>query len=163
VVLGLVSLAGEATSYDLKQMAARSVGNFWSIPHSQLYSEPDRLAGAGYLDERRERSGRRRRHYSLTKRGRRALEEWAAAPSDRHWELRDPGLLKLFFGADPVSLAREQLETHSRRLAEYEAMNAGAANAPEGPRLALEAGIGHMREYVRFWSEVAARRGGARS
>jgi DNA-binding PadR family transcriptional regulator len=161
VVLGLVSLAGEATPYDLKQLAARSVGHFWSFPHSQLYSEPERLAAAGYLKERRERTGRRRRHYSITKQGRRALEEWAAAPSERQWELRDPGLLKLFFGADPPMLAREQLDRHRRQLAEYEAVHAASRDAPPGVLLALEAGIGHEREYVRFWSGVAAGAGRA--
>ncbi len=157
VVLGLVSLAGEATPYDLKQMVGRSVGHFWSIPHSQLYAEPARLAQAGYLDERRESGGRRRKHYSVTKIGRLALEQWTASGTEEGWELRDPGLLKLFFGADPDTLAAEQLETHRRRLANYEAMMDGAGSAPPGPRLALEAGIGHEREYVRFWSHVTRR------
>jgi PadR family transcriptional regulator AphA len=154
VVLGLISLAGEATPYDLKQMVARSVGHFWSIPHSQLYAEPARLAQAGYLDERRESGGRRRKHYSLTQAGRLALEQWTASGTEEGWELRDPGLLKLFFGADPAVLACEQLDTHRRQLAEYESMLEGAGSAPPGPRLALEAGIGHEREYVRFWSSV---------
>jgi PadR family transcriptional regulator, regulatory protein AphA len=157
VVLGLVSLAGEATPYDLKQMVGRSVGHFWSIPHSQLYAEPARLSQAGYLDERRELGGRRRKHYSVTKSGRLALEQWTASGTEEGWELRDPGLLKLFFGADPDTLAAEQLETHRRRLASYEAMMDGAGSAPPGPRLALEAGIGHEREYVRFWSRVTRR------
>jgi PadR family transcriptional regulator, regulatory protein AphA len=154
IVLGLVALAGETTPYALKQMVAGSVGHFWSIPHSQLYAEPARLAGAGFLDERRERGGRRRKHYSLTERGRRALQRWAASETEEGWELRDPGLLKLFFGADPAVLAREQLATHQRRLDEYEAM-LELAPAEGGPRLTLEAGIGHEREYVRFWSRVA--------
>ena len=47
IVLGLVRYAGEATPYALKQMAAATVGNFFSIPHSQIYAEPERLAGAG--------------------------------------------------------------------------------------------------------------------
>jgi len=155
VVLGLVSLAGEATPYDLKQMVAGSVGHFWSIPHSQLYAEPARLAAAGYLKEERESGGRRRKHYSLTQSGRLALERWTAGGTEEGWELRDPGLLKLFFGADPAALAKEQLEIHERRLAEYEQMLNGSEAAPLGPRLSLEAGIGHEREYVRFWSRVA--------
>jgi PadR family transcriptional regulator AphA len=154
VVLGLVSLAGEATPYDLKQMVASSVGHFWSIPHSQLYAEPARLAAAGYLDEERESGGRRRKHYSLTQSGRLALERWTSGGMQEGWELRDPGLLKLFFGADPAALANEQLEIHKRRLAEYEEMMNGAESAPAGPRLSLEAGIGHEREYVRFWSRL---------
>ena len=157
VVLGLLSLAGEATPYDLKQSVAQSVGYFWAIPHSQLYAEPARLAKAGYAQEKRERGGRRRRHYSLTERGRKALEAWAAAPPEGSWELRDPGLLKLFFGADPATLAQQQLEMHGRRLAEYEALLAGAGpGVAPGPLLALEAGIGHEREYVRFWKRIAA-------
>ena len=31
MVLGLIENAGEATPYQLKAFAARSVGNFWSI------------------------------------------------------------------------------------------------------------------------------------
>ena len=42
VVLGLVEQAGEATPYDLKQIVAATVGKFFSIPHSQLYAEPER-------------------------------------------------------------------------------------------------------------------------
>ncbi len=155
VVLGLLDLGGEATPYELKQLVAASVGNFWSIPHSQLYSEPARLARAGYLSERRESGGRRRKHYSLTARGRRALKDWTASPAERHWELRDPGLLKLFFGADPERLAGEQLETHRGRLKQYEQLMNGLGEMPEGTRLALEAGIGHEREYMRFWSKLA--------
>ncbi len=157
VVLGLLSLTGGGTPYDLKQLMALSVGDFWSIPHSQLYAEPIRLAEAGYLTERREQTGRRRKHYALTSKGRRALERWRNAAPERDWELRDPGLLKLFFGADPARLAREQLEIHRQRLERYERTRSEASgDAPTGPLLALEAGIGHEREYVRFWARLAS-------
>src|SRR5271170_4958152 len=51
MVLGLVELAGQATPYDLKRVAQMSTNYFWSIPHTQLYSECARLAGEGLLDE----------------------------------------------------------------------------------------------------------------
>jgi PadR family transcriptional regulator AphA len=157
IVLGLVSVAEEATPYDLKQMVAATIGNFFGVPHSQIYSEPERLARAGYLNEKRERGGRRRKLYSLTKLGSKALAEWIETPTDELYELRDPGLLKLGFGTDPKKLAPIQLETHKRRLAELESMNAQmkVAGAPENQRLVLEAGIGHEREYVRFWKKLA--------
>jgi PadR family transcriptional regulator AphA len=157
IVLGLISVAGKATPYELKQMAASTVGNFFRVPHSQIYSEPERLARAGYLKEEREEAGRRRKRYSLTKPGRQALAQWVAAPTDELYELRDPGLLKLGFGTDPKRLARVQLETHKRRLADLRSMHAQmkVSGAPENQRLVLEAGIGHEREYVRFWSRVA--------
>ncbi|HEY1457403.1 MAG TPA: PadR family transcriptional regulator, partial [Solirubrobacteraceae bacterium] len=76
IVLGLLSMSGEATPYDLKQMASATVGHFWSLPHSQLYAEPTRLARGGYVTENREQDGRRRKLYALTDRGREALQSW---------------------------------------------------------------------------------------
>jgi PadR family transcriptional regulator, regulatory protein AphA len=61
IVLGLLNQAGEATPYDLKRMVAASIGNFWSLQHAQLYTEPERLAAAGLLTEKREEGGRRRK------------------------------------------------------------------------------------------------------
>lgn len=159
VVLGLLAAAGEATSYELKQMAAESVANFWSVPHSQLYAEPARLAGAGYVSERREQGGRRRRHYAPTERGLAALEAWRLTASEELVELRDAGILRLFFGADPGPLARAQLPAHRRRLAAYQEILASCPASMVGPRLALEAGIGHEREYVRFWAALAGEQG----
>jgi DNA-binding PadR family transcriptional regulator len=157
VVLGLIELAEPATPYDLKQFAALSTSNFWSLPHTQLYGECARLAGEGLLSERQEQSGRRRRSYRLTARGRRALERWRGEPTGELYELRDEGLLKLFFGADPAELARMQLVSHQARLDGYEALREeGGEDMPRGQRLALEAGIGHEREFIRFWKRVGA-------
>ena len=156
IVLGLIELSGEATPYALKQAVRETVGHFWSLQHAQLYSEPSRLAAAGYLSERQEERGRRRKRYSLTAKGRRALEEWRKTPPDQLYEFRDPGLLKLFFGADPAELAESQLELHRRQLAVYEGMKRlDTGKEPRGPWLALESGIGHQREYIRFWERVA--------
>lgn len=156
IVLGLVEAAGEATPYDLKQGVAASVGNFWSVPHSQLYAEPDRLAEAGLLSERREEGGRRRRVYRITGQGRAALAAWRGEPPEDLGELREPGLLKLFFGADPVELARAQLELHRAKLAEYEERaRFDPGTGPRGPWLALQAGIRHAREWIAFWEELA--------
>ncbi len=156
IVLGLVDFCGEATPYDLKRLVALSLGNFWSVQHAQLYTETSRLAAEGLLDESRERSGRRRKVYSLTNAGRRELRAWAAEPTSELYELRDIGLLKLFFGADPTAIAPDQLEAHRARLAEYEELMAtGDGTGPPGPRLALEAGIEHERLYVRFWARLA--------
>src|SRR6266480_4282632 len=99
-VLGLLEYCEPATPYQLKQIAQQSVFHFWTIPHTQLYTECARLAEAGLLDERREETGRRRRVYRLSAAGRRALREWRADPNTDLYELRDPGLLKLFCGAD---------------------------------------------------------------
>jgi DNA-binding PadR family transcriptional regulator len=156
IVLGLLEAAGEATPYELKQVVAASLADFWSIQHAQLYSEPERLTKAGYLSERREQGGRRRRYYKVTAAGRKALRSWLEEPTGELTELRDPGLLKLFFGADPKSLAEAQVPVHRSKLAEYEELLAEmGSDAPAGMRLSLESGIGHEREWVRFWSKLA--------
>lgn len=156
IVLGLLSSVGKATPYELKAIVTGGLGEFWSLPHAQLYNEPERLASAGYLSEEREEGGRRRKHYEITAAGRRALREWLARPTEELTELRDPGLLKLFFGADPKPLAEAQLGAHRVKLAEHErTLKEIDARTPQGVRLSLEAGIGHEREWVRFWSRLA--------
>ena len=157
VVLGLIEAMGSATAYDLKTAARQGVGNLWALPHTQLYSESARLAEAGLLKEKREEGGRRRRVYSLTAAGRKQLESWRADTEvETAWELRDAGLLKLFFGADPKALAASQLAAHREHLAEYERLRAEIGEGlPAGMLLALDAGIGHEREYLRFWQAVA--------
>ena len=159
IVLGLLDRAGEATPYALKRMVAAGVGNFWSLQHAQLYTETARLTAAGYLEEEREETGRRRRRYRLSRAGRKALAGWVATPTREFTELRDLALLKLFFGAEPKTLAAEQLVVHEAKLAEYERLRdqAEPMRAPSGPLLTLESGIGHEREWVRFWRRFAAK------
>jgi PadR family transcriptional regulator, regulatory protein AphA len=156
IVLGLLEQGEPATPYDLKQMAQVSTNNFWTVPHTQLYTECARLASEGLLHERQEETGRRRRIYRLTKRGRQLLEQWRNEPTTaEHYEMRDAATLKLFFGGDPAKLAVTQLAAHKRRLAEYEALHEAVDMLPQGQRLALECGLGHEREFVRFWSRLA--------
>lgn len=157
IVLGFVARRGEATPYELKQAVAASVGNFWSVPHSQLYAEPDRLADAGYLEREQETDGLRRKRYSLTDRGGVALEEWLVSPASELPELRDESLLKVFFDADPRAVAAAQRDAHRAKLGEYERLaEHDDGEGPRGPWVALRAGIAHEREWVRFWSELAA-------
>ena len=163
-VLGLLDYSGPATPYRLKQLAQESIFHFWTIPHTQLYSECARLAESGLLDERQEQGGRRRRLYRLSPGGRKALKEWRADPRADLYELRDPGLLKLFCGADPAAVAEVQLERHEQRLRRYrELLDEDGSkllgdDRPSGMRLSLEAGIGHEQEYLRFWTRVRGKR-----
>jgi DNA-binding PadR family transcriptional regulator len=156
IVLGLLEFAGEATPYRLKQLVAGSVGYFWTLQHAQLYTEPERLAAAGYVTETREESGRRRKLYAITDRGRRALHEWRNETTSDLAELREPALLKLFFGADPKRLAAAQVAANRARLAEFEAIrDSMPGELPPGPRQALEMGIRVERAAIDFWEELA--------
>jgi DNA-binding PadR family transcriptional regulator len=159
IVLGLLEWFGEATPYALKRMVAGSIGNFWTLHHAQLYSEPERLARGGYVTEERERGGRRRKTYTITRTGREALAQWRGEPTHAVPELRAPALLKLFFGADPAQLAPAQLDAHRRKLAEYERIQDTMPDSvPEGPRIALEAGIANERQQIQWWEAIMVSR-----
>jgi PadR family transcriptional regulator, regulatory protein AphA len=150
IVLGLLELAGESTPYALKQLVAGSVGYFWTLQHAQLYTEPERLAAT------REETGRRRKLYALTDKGREALEDWRRESTSQVAELREPAVLKLFFGADPKRLAAAQIAANSARLAEYEQIRDSMPDeVPSGPRQALEMGIRFERAAIEFWEELA--------
>ena len=106
IVLGLLELAGESTPYELKQLVAGSVGYFWTLQHAQLYTEPERLAEAG-LPDRGARGGGPPPQALLDHRRRAARRSTTGAPRPPTdlAELREPALLKLFFGADAGALA----------------------------------------------------------
>jgi PadR family transcriptional regulator, regulatory protein AphA len=160
VVLGILATWGAATSYDLKRRVASSVGYFWSFPHSQLYAEPTRLVAGGLLDEQREEGGRRRRVFSVTPEGRRALAAWLAEPGDEQPELRDPGLLRLFFAEhadaqDVRALVQARLALHQARLHGYRALEDRLPDDGGYPRLTVRRGIYAEDAAIRFWSELA--------
>jgi PadR family transcriptional regulator, regulatory protein AphA len=159
LVLGLIERTGGATPYELKQMAA-AVAGLWTLRHDQVYREPERLARQGLLEEDREPHGRRRRRFRTTRAGKKALKDWLGSPTADFTELRDPGLLQLFLGAAPAALAELQLTVHERRLSEYHQLAESLPpQTPDGVRLSLQAGIGHEREWVRFWRHIAHERG----
>jgi DNA-binding PadR family transcriptional regulator len=89
-------LLGPMTGWDLDQLVATSIGNFWNVTRSQIYRELRTLTERGYLEAGD--AGRRDRvPYTITPSGRQAFEAWIG---------QDPGtdvirsrlLLTVFFG-----------------------------------------------------------------
>lgn len=171
LVLGLVEREGPCTPYELKRHVAATIGHFWSFPHALLYREPPRLAELGLLTEERETDGRRRRLFTITDRGRATVRAWLATPAREPTELRDAGLLQLFF-ADLGSpdqrraLAVAQLAIYRATLARYEE-DQRAERALDGSDAAvriverwrgvtLPMGLLYERAALEFWEGVAA-------
>jgi PadR family transcriptional regulator AphA len=158
VVLGMVDWLGPSTPYTLKKMLEVSVADFYRVPHTTMYSEPARLAAAGYLEESQEGEGRRRKRYSLTDKGRSALKEWLADPEVEPTEVRAPALLKVFFGADPAPLAEAGLEYHRELLEFFEGLREQKPPPmSEGAMRALETGIAYHRFWVEQWERLPER------
>jgi PadR family transcriptional regulator AphA len=176
LVLGLLAREGPSTPYDLERHVRATLGNFWSFPHTLLYSEPPRLALQGLVTEAREDNGRRRRIFAITPGGLAALSAWLDRPSRARTELRDPGLLQLFF-ADLTSaearlrLAEQQLAIHRAKLAAYQEddrLERRPGQSSVGQRTVehwrgetLPMGLLYEGAAVEFWSTVVANAGAA--
>lgn len=161
-VLGMVGLRGPSTAYEIKRALGHLAGEFWAVPHVQHYREAQRLEAAGLLRAAEERTGRRRRTYSLTPSGRQALRRWLADPVAGTMEIRDEGELKLFFAelAPPgavAALAEAQAEAYRRRLRALAQLEARFAEDPSrAPRLGpARMGRAVYRAALRFWEGVA--------
>ena len=161
LVLGLVRTLEPCTAYDMKQLVNVSIGMFWSFPHSQLYAEPARLVADGLLSEEQEESGRRRRLFRITEAGVEALEQWLGTPSEDIGELRDEGLLQLFFSDSSdedaiAALARAQAKVHEDRITFLTDLRSGVGQRASAAQLAtLELGLRWDRTAADFWSEIA--------
>lgn len=170
LVLGLLAREGPCTPYDLKRHVAATIGHFWSFRHALLYKEPPRLVELGLATEEREQAGRRRRLFTVTAAGIDAVRAWLERPSRESTELRDPGLLQLFFADLASSDARralvlEQLAIHRAKLVEYEAearLERGSDRPLPGHRTlehwrgqTLSMGVRYERAAVDFWQGVA--------
>lgn len=171
VILGLLSIEGNQSGYDIRKTIQGSVGYFWNESYGQIYPTLKRLAGEGLIipvraaGRRRAASGRGgRQAYSLTAAGHARLKQWLALPY-RLDPPRDEFLLKLFFGreAGPGVLVRHVREFQERNrglLTMFEEIGqVGRAKNAQHPHfgfwiLTLEYGIAQIRTALQ-WSEEA--------
>jgi PadR family transcriptional regulator, regulatory protein AphA len=159
VVLGMLRL-GQRNGYEIKQLVDRTVRFFWAISYGQLYPELRRLEEAGYVTSADDpQGGRQRRAYTLTPEGEDVLVEWLRQDSaDDTQELRDEGLLKLFFidainPADAAAIAGSAADRHRRMIATLEAVERDFHPTARGPRAVLDFGL----DYHRWCAERFAR------
>ncbi len=161
VVLGMLAM-GKDTGYDIKQLVDKSTRHFWAASYGQIYPELRRLEDEGLIRGRPEPTGGRARTvYKLTDAGIEALQNWLSADDEPLYELRDEGLLKLFFSdalperrAAIVGAIRERSE---RKLAQLTALHPGENAEKVGPHMTLALGIAVTTQYVE-WCEAIERR-----
>jgi len=164
VVLGLLDRYGPSTPYRLDQRIQGSIGYFWGFPRSQLYSEAARLTRLDLVTQTQEAGGRRRRLLSITDAGVQELSRWLTQAPTEPAEIRDAGLLRLFFiqtAGDPSAtmrrLAAEQEQAHRVRLAEFTQLVAEAGIPADSPqRLTLEMGMRYEEVAIDFWAKIGA-------
>ena len=111
-ILGLLAIRPWST-YELAGQMRRNLHYFWPRAESNLYAEPKRLLDGGYAEASSQPVGRRRRTvYSITPKGRRALEQWVTAPAGES-RLESETLVKLMFATHG---SKQDVLAHLRRL-----------------------------------------------
>lgn len=167
VILGMLKL-GVRTGYDVKKVIDTSTRFFWTASYGQIYPELKRLRKAGLVSAKQVPRGRvKRTVYSLTPKGERVLHEWLTDSENVLFELRDEGLLRLFFGdilskEEVLANLRMQQQLFEMVLARFREIEVDARDgfAEEGqryPYLALRYGIDFIT-WSRDWYAEAARR-----
>lgn len=133
VVLGMIA-TGRRSGYAMSRTAKEATRFFWATSDGQIYPQLRKLSDAGFIEgEREQQGGRERVIYSLTPRGREALDAWLTSTDRPQHELRDEGLLRLFFAEElSVRQLRDQiglmLRRHERSLEFLEEMQPKAAD-----------------------------------
>jgi DNA-binding PadR family transcriptional regulator len=156
VILGMLSWR-PMSGYDIKAGVDKSTRFFWAASYGQIYPELRRLAAGGLIEAEQAEGGRKRTEYRLTAAGRKQLRSWLAE-EPATFELRDEGLLKLFFAsADPesgIEALRAKGRQHTHAVAELREIEAGGS--PEGfARQVLRYGI-ECNEWAATWCERTA-------
>jgi PadR family transcriptional regulator, regulatory protein AphA len=158
VILGMLKL-GRRTGYEIKALVDVSTRFFWAASYGQIYPELKRLSEAGLIvGSDSPTGGRKRTVYAITADGEEELRAWLRQTPET-FEMRDEGLLKLFFAdALPREEALEILRSmRARRLAVHEQLEAiretkGEIEDPF-PMIVLQGGL----EYTQWFAEWCER------
>ena len=148
------------TGYEIKSIVDKSTRLFWAASYGQIYPELRRLEADGLIEGRADpHGGRRRNVYRLTAAGRRALRRWLDSEPEVY-ELRDEGLLKLFFagavdGESAIATLDAKRAKHQEMLEHLRAMEAEGKSSGYAA-LVLRYGI-EFNEWQVEWCERVAR------
>jgi DNA-binding PadR family transcriptional regulator len=162
VILAMIA-SGRQTGYDIKQAVDKATRHFWAASYGQIYPELRRLEAQGLIESQPEpRGGRARTVYQLTSGGAAALADWLEPTADPTFEVRDEGMLRLFFSdfgtpEQRIENLRAMRDLHRRTLAQLEAVEAKAGPMRTGPRLTHELGVS-MHRWMADWCEAAVQR-----
>ena len=162
VVLGLISVR-PAAGHELAGFSDRSIGNFFPIARSQIYSELERLCELGLLSvmEVPQRRWPTKRVYQMTESGEAELRRWlveAPVQAERH---RNLFLVRVFFGdqVPPERLEALLGEHQANARAHRDTLAAVAEDLADRPQAAFRRatalyGLHHAQATLDWVAEV---------
>ncbi len=149
-VLGLLTLR-PMSGYEIKQLFDKSISFLWRVHMSQIYPALARLREAGMVEMDLVAQDKKptKKVYSITRKGRRALQAWLREPN-RDRGIRDIFPLKVFFSRNVeretlLEQIQERLEAALAKLALYHDMEKLFQELKEAGSDA------YPREDIRFW------------
>jgi DNA-binding PadR family transcriptional regulator len=161
VILGMLHRQPR-TGYEIKAAVDNSTRFFWAASYGQIYPELKQLSKGGLIKgEAEPRGGRKRTVYRLTAAGRKELRRWLERPAET-FELRDEGLLKLFFSgagtpADAAESVAAKRRFHADKLERLREIEPGVkASDDPYPHMVLRHGIEYS-EWMIAWCERVER------
>lgn len=157
VILGMVSKEARS-GYEIKALVDGSTRFFWAASYGQIYPELKRLSEAGLVTgSEAPTGGRRRTVYAITEAGRAALKDWLRRAPETY-EMREEGLLKLFFAdllppADAVEIVRAMRAHRLEVAARLRALEPSVMKKEDPyPLIVLRGGI-EFTEWFADWCE----------
>jgi DNA-binding PadR family transcriptional regulator len=163
VILGFLGVAGPHSGYGIKRLVDGSARFFWAVSYGQIYPELRRLREAEFVTAKdKPTGGRARVEWSITPAGSRALREWLTSDDGGTFEMRDEGMLRLFFlgGApeeDRPAVLGRIVARHRQIAQQLERIRPFAAEAPNKyPSDVLETGIAYHEWLAERFARIAA-------
>ncbi len=165
-VLGVLSLMGPMSGYDIKKFCDKSISYFWNENFGHLYPVLSRLEAGGLIKRQEEAEDSRKKSYKITQEGVEELKNWLTLPVEYQPE-RSELLLKLSFGTrmeleDTLSMleaARQRNALKHEQLSRIHAYyldNEDAKSKPQYPYwlVTLKYGINSLEASLKWFKET---------
>lgn len=145
-LLGLLSVEGPTTGYNLDKFFKHSLNYFWQAKTSQIYRELSSMESMGWLTSERvvQEEKPNKRVYSITPAGKAELTDWLCLPVENHG-MKSAFLMRIFLGRE---VGKEQT---LKLIREYRERVIAASKVLEGPRSDIAADEAEYPEHSKYW------------
>jgi PadR family transcriptional regulator AphA len=163
VILGFVRKEPRS-GYEIKALVDNSTRFFWAASYGQIYPELKRLSEGGLIAGKEQPTGGRRRTiYEITADGEEELRAWLRERPET-FEMRDEGLLKLFFAdalpreeaVEILRAMREQRQAVNERLRAIKELKLKGELDDPFPLFVLEGGLEFTEWFVDWCGRMEA-------
>lgn len=165
-VLGVLSLLGPMSGYDIKRFCDKSISYFWNENFGHLYPVLAQLESSGLIERDNAEQLSRKKSFSITERGKAVFRNWLVEPVEYQPE-RSELLLKLSFGSkmkleetlDMLKGARERNQLKFKQLSDiyaYYLENKESQKKPQYPYwiVTLRYGITSLEASLKWFDET---------